>query len=85
MSRNDTIGYDLRQRHQHEGAFEQPGMRQRQFRLFDRNVVIGDQIEVQGARTPAGFVGAIAAEIAERLRQRLEVLLREQFALRHGS
>ena len=32
-SRNDTVGRDLRQRHQHEGALEQPGMRQRQFRL----------------------------------------------------
>ena len=38
-------------------------MRQRQFRLVDRNIIIGDQIEVEGTRTPAPFVGPIAAEL----------------------
>ena len=69
-SRNDTVGHDLRERHQHEGAFEQPGMRQRQFRLVDLDVVIGDQIEVEGARTPALLAGAVAAELLFDLVQR---------------
>src|SRR5215204_6847197 len=38
-SRNDTVGHDLGQRHQHEGALESPRMRQRQFRLVEPDVV----------------------------------------------
>ena len=38
-------------------------MRQCQLRSVDRNVVIGDQIEVEGARTPAFFLFAVAAEL----------------------
>ena len=49
-------------RHQHESAFEQARVRQRQFRFLHRHIVIGDQVEVEGARSPASFVGAIAAE-----------------------
>src|SRR5271169_1905727 len=38
-------------------------MRQRQFGLVDRYIVIGDQVEVEGAWTPAPFVCAITAEL----------------------
>ena len=75
-SRNDTVGGDLGQRHQHEGALEQPRMRQRQFRLVEPDVVIGDQIEVEGARTPARLIGAIAAELL------LDLVQREQQRMR---
>ena len=69
-SRNDTVGRNLGQRHQHEGALEKPGMRQRQFRLVDPDIVIGDQVEVEGARTPARLTGAVAAELLFDLVQR---------------
>ena len=61
-----TVGRDLGQRHQHEGALEQPRMRQRQFRLVERDVVIGDQIEVEGARTPALSRGRGRGRISSR-------------------
>jgi len=38
-------------------------VRQGQFRLLNGNVIIGDQIEVESARTPAPFTGAVAAEL----------------------
>ena len=53
---DDAVRCDLGQRHQHEGALEQPRMRQCQFRLVERDVVIGDQIDVERARSPARLV-----------------------------
>src|SRR4051794_17186224 len=61
-SRDDAVRCDLRQWRQYEGALEQVGVRQCQLRLIDGHVVIGDQVEVEGARTPAFFLGAVAAE-----------------------
>ena len=68
--RDHPVRRDFRERHQHEGAFEQAGVRQRQLRLLNRNIVIGDQIEVERARAPASFVGAVAAEFGLDLVQR---------------
>jgi len=47
---------------QYEGALEQPWMRQGQFWLVEFDIVIGDQIEIERARSPAFLVGAVAAE-----------------------
>ena len=60
---DDTVRRDLRQRHQHEGALEQTRVRQCQLRFVDRHVVIGDQVEVEGARAPTFFLGTVAAEL----------------------
>ena len=46
---------DLGERHQHEGAFEQARMRQRQLRLVEHQIVIGEKIDVDGARAPAAL------------------------------
>ena len=51
-------------------------MRQRQFRLVEPDIVIGDQIEVEGARTPACLVRAVAAEFL------LDLVQREQQRVR---
>src|SRR6516165_1008398 len=52
-------------------------MRQRQFRLLHRNVVIGDQIDVERARSPVPLVSAVAAEfrfyLLEREQQRVRI------------
>ena len=60
---NDAVGRDFGQRHQHEGALEQARMRQRQARLVQRQVVIGDDVDIGGARAPALFMRAVAAEL----------------------
>ena len=41
-----AIRRDLGERDQHEGAFEQAWMRQRETRLVDRHVIIGEQVDV---------------------------------------
>ena len=52
-------------------------MRQRQLGLVDLDVVIGDQIEVERARTPVPLLGAVAAEflldLVQREQQRVRV------------
>ena len=53
-----------------------PRMRQRQFRLVEPDIVIGDQIEVEGARTPARLLRAVAAELL------LDLVQREQQRMR---
>ena len=74
------VGRDLGQRHQHESAFEQARMRQRQVRLVQRDIVIGDDVDVGGARPAALFMRAIAAE------PQLDLLrAREQLARRRAS
>ena len=45
-------------------------MRQRQLRLVDPDVVVGDQVEVEGARAPMLLGGAVAAEFLLDLVQR---------------
>ena len=56
------VGRDLGKRQQHEGALEQARVRQRQAQLVQREVVIGDDVDVGGARAPALFMRAVAAE-----------------------
>ena len=52
-------------------------MRQRQLRLVDRHVVIGDQIEIQRAWAPAPLGCPVAAEpvfnLVQREQQRMRV------------
>ena len=69
-----AIGRDLGKRHQHEGALEQARVRQDQVRSVEPHVVIGEEVDVERARTPAPLVGAVAAERAldrEAARQQL--------------
>ena len=58
------VGRDFRERHQHEGALEQARMRQGHVRVVDRHVIIGQNIDIERARPPAGLAVAVAAEIA---------------------
>src|ERR1700742_3524934 len=62
VAADQAIRRDLGERHQNEGALEQARMRQRQLRLVDPDVVIGDQIEIERTRAPAPLTGAVAAE-----------------------
>ena len=62
----DPVGRDLGERQQHEGALEQARVRQRQAQFVDREVVIGEDVDVDGARAPALLVRAVAAERAAR-------------------
>ena len=59
-----AVGRDLGERHQHEGALEQARMRQRQVGVVEDEIVIGEEVDVDRARSPAAFVGAVAAERA---------------------
>src|SRR6266700_7428318 len=70
VSRNRALGRNFRERNQDEGALEQPRMRQRQRPLVELDIVIGDEIEVEGARAPAPFMRAVAAELLLDLVQR---------------
>ena len=54
---------DFGERQQHEGALEQARVRQGQAQFVQRQVVIGDDVDVGGARAPALLVRAVAAEL----------------------
>ena len=56
-------------------------MRQLQFRPVEDDIVIGDQIEIQRARAPAGFRAAIAAELFLDLVQRVQQRVRVEAGL----
>lgn len=45
--RDKTLGHNFGERHQHEGAFEQAMVRQRQFRFVDPDVIVGDEVEIE--------------------------------------
>ena len=47
-----------------KGAFEQARMRQRQVRVVKNEVVIGEEVDIDPARTPTAFAAAVAAERA---------------------
>ena len=63
-ARNHAVGGDLGKRHQHESALEQARMRQRQVRAVQGEIVIGEEVEIDRARSPALLVLAVAAERA---------------------
>ena len=66
-----SVGRNLHERHQHEGALEQPRMRQLEVRLVHREVVVGDEVDVNGARAPALLLDARPPERKlDRLRPR---------------
>src|SRR5262245_32269557 len=48
-----SVRRDFRQRHQHEGALEQARVRQGQAGLVHGEVVIGDDVDIDRARSPA--------------------------------
>ena len=72
------VRHDLGQRHQHEGALEQARMRQREAGLVEREVVVGDQVDVDRARTPALLARAVAAERALDVQRAVEQRARRQ-------
>src|SRR5215510_2833396 len=60
---------DLGERRQYEGASEQLRMRQREVRLAQNEIVIGDEVDIDRTRAPAAFLAALASERAlDRLR-----------------
>src|SRR5580692_3017405 len=59
---DDPVGGDLRERHKDKGAFEQARVRQRQLRVVENKIVIGEDVDIDPARTPAAFLAAVAAE-----------------------
>src|SRR5690349_7916247 len=69
-SRDDTVRRDLGERNQHKGALEHARMRQGQLFPAEPDVVIGEQVEVECARTPMLLMGAVAAEFLLDLVQR---------------
>ncbi len=73
---NHAVRRDFGQRNQNERALEQARMWQRQFRFVEDGVVIGDQIEIQRARSPAFFGAAVSAEFS------LDLVQREQQRVR---
>ena len=60
----EPIGRDFRKRHEHERALEQVRMRQNKVAVDEDKIVIGEEIDVDGARPPAALVRAVAAERA---------------------
>ena len=57
MPRDHPLRRDLGERHQHEGALEQARVRQRQVRRRPGEIVIGEEVDVDRARTPAALLG----------------------------
>src|SRR6266446_4956966 len=57
-----AIRRNLSQRRQHKGAFEQMRMRQGQAGLLDFNGVKRDDVDIENARAPAPFLGAVATK-----------------------
>lgn len=47
-----TLGCDFRQGRENEPALVVPGVRQREQRIVDVDVVIDDQVDVEGTRSP---------------------------------
>src|SRR5215831_8950579 len=68
-ARDQPLGRDFRERRQYEGASEQLRMRQREVRLAQNEIVIGDEVDIDRTRAPAAFLAALASERAlDRLR-----------------
>ena len=63
-ARDQPIGRDLRQRHEHEGAFEHVRMRQNEVAIDQHQIVIGEEVDVDGPRPPAALARAVAPERA---------------------
>ena len=59
---DDPLGRDLGERDQHEGALEQMRVGQNQFRIVEDEVVIGEKVDVDRARSPTAFAGTVTAE-----------------------
>ena len=69
---------NLRERDQHESALEQTRMGQRELRLFQSHIIVGEQVDIDRARTPAPLLGTVAPERAlHRLRTGQERMRRE--------
>src|ERR1700716_1823437 len=69
---------DLGEWHQHEGALEQARVGQREVRLFQNHIVVGEQVDIDRARTPALLAGAVAPKRSlHRLRARQERMRRQ--------
>ena len=65
-----SVGRNLHERHQHEGALEQPRMRQLEVRLVHRGSSSGDEVDVNGARAPALLDARPPERKLDRLRPR---------------
>src|SRR5262245_59500599 len=61
-ARNQPLRRDLCERYQHEGAGEEPRMRQRQFWIFQSHVLVSDEVDVDLARAPPAFLRPLAPE-----------------------
>ena len=59
---DDAVGCDLGERHENESALEQMWVGQLQGRVVEDNVVISQDVEIDGPRPPVLFVIAVAAE-----------------------
>ena len=72
-ARDDEIGRDLGQRREDESAVEEFRMGQRQLFAPERNVVIGDEVDVDDARSPplGGYAAEVDLERLHALEQRL--------------
>ena len=61
-ARDDAVGGDLGQRHENEGALEQVRVGQRQGGVVEDKIVISQDVEIDGPRSPVLFFGAVAAK-----------------------
>jgi hypothetical protein len=59
---DDAVGRDLGKRHENEGALEQMRVGQRQGGVVEDQIVISQEIEIDGSRSPVLFFAAVAAE-----------------------
>ena len=59
---DDAVGRDLGEGNEHERAFEQARMRQCEPGLVERDVVIGEDVDIDRPRAPAPLALAVAAE-----------------------
>src|SRR5713101_472643 len=67
----------FREWRQHERACEQPRMRQREIRRLQCEVVIGEEVDINGAWTPTAFLGALASKrVLDRLSPRKKIMRR---------
>src|SRR5215468_1538780 len=57
---DQPVRRDLRERRQYEGAREQLRVWQREVRLSQNEVVIGDEVDIDRTRPPATFLAALA-------------------------
>src|SRR5215467_14259590 len=59
-ARNQPVRRDFGERHQHEGAGEELRMRQRQLWIFQSQVLVSDEVDVDLSGAPPAFLRTLA-------------------------